>query len=294
MFDTIIVGAGPAGLTAAIYLARAGKRVCLIDEEGVGGQMAKSPLIENYPGFKGSGLELADKMYDSIPIESRYFVSERVFNINFNGNNFSAETIEGGHYDAQSIIWAAGATPKRLNVSGEESDHVHYCVACDGWLYKNKEVAVIGDGNSALQYALALSEYCKRVYLLIPFDRFFGEEILINRVATESKITVYDNFMTDGIVDVNDRISIHSRDNQFVAADGAFIAIGQEPDNTAVIRFVDMSKGFISDTPMRGFYAAGDCRAKKYRQVATAIADGAIAALDCIDYLNRICVSDKK
>ncbi len=304
-YDIIIVGAGPAGLAASLYARRSGKTVLLLEKESFGGQMALAPLIENYPGFnKISGEALAGSMVDQVMAMGVEFELEKVINITKDETskvkNFTIQT-DYNTYQAGAVIWAAGAFHKMINVEKEKDligNGVSYCAVCDGAFYKGEEVAVIGDGNTALQYALELSENSPKVYICIMFDEFMGDAVLREKVRNNPKIEIVPNVLLqaflgseklEGLVFENQK----TKTKITINVKGVFIAIGQIPQNDAIKNLAQLDKdgyAIASEdliTKTEGLFVAGDCRTKKVRQVATAINDGAIAALEACNYLNN-------
>lgn len=281
--DVIIIGAGPAGMTAALYLVRAGFKVAMFDGEGYGGQMAKSPLIENYPGHSGTGANLAEKMFEQIEDKVDFYY-EIVEVITKNFASYTIVTDCGTELVSEYVVIATGGEPKKLAVDGINSHHVHYCVTCDGPLYAGKNAAVIGDANSALQYSLELAKICKAVHVCAIGDQLFGEQALIDRVVNNPKITVHYNFHTV-------KIGKHTVEslNDSIDADGVFIAIGYDPVIPYIRNVnyrVDGKEFIVTDDSLRcddGIFVAGDVRSKKYRQVASAVNDGMTVALNIIN-----------
>ena len=283
-YDVAIIGSGPGGLTAALYLLRAGRRVVMFEKEGLGGQLGKCPLIENYPGFTGPGGLLVDHIFDQLNIYDAFdFEPLEVISLTKEGNGWILLDECEDEYKASYIIYAAGASPIGLNVPGASLSNVHYCATCDGPLYKGQNVVVIGDGNSALQYALELSNYCLGVCIVTLFDSFFGEKELINRVENKDNIVVFHNFKTVKITDK----TVESEKGLLIRTQGVFVAIGQKPNTgfAAEQAYVSLDERnyIITDDTMRAqdrFYAVGDCRRKDVRQVITAMNDGCIAAVN--------------
>ena len=287
-YDVAIIGGGPAGLTAALYLLRAGRSVVLFEEEVIGGQMSKAPYLENFPGFSGKGETLAFDMFENLQNFKLFsFVFEKVTKISSNDLNVKINTEDDSEYQVQYVILATGARPIKPNILGIDRPNVHYCATCDGAFYVGKEVAVIGDANSALQYAMDLSAYCEKVHICALGDRLYGEQLWIDRVlAKPGLIEVHYNFETCEI----SQYGVCAGDGQHIFIDGVFIAIGQRPNtdwlDSNLIHLNE--RGYIiTDECLRTndsrIYAAGDCRVKDIRQVVTAAADGASAAL----YINR-------
>lgn len=300
-YDIVIVGGGPAGLSAAIYAARSNKRVLILEKETFGGQMALAPRVENYPSIKSiSGQGLADQMFEQAIELGVNFDLEEVSKIEKIRNIFNVTT-NYNKYEALSVVVATGASHRHIGIPNESEwigRGLSYCAVCDGAFYKGEEVAVIGDGNSALQYALNLSGFCPKVYLCTLFDKFFGDQILVNRLKEKSNIEIIHNI---SLKKINGETKLESLefentiDHQVfkLKVAGAFIAIGQIPNNDIVKNLVKTDKeGYIiSDesltTSIDGLFVAGDCRTKKVRQVATAVADGAVAATQAINYLDQ-------
>ena len=299
IYDVIIIGSGPAGMSAAIYLKRASKTVLILERESCGGQIAMAPLVENFPSIESiSGSELADRMMSQVLSLGVDFELEEALSITKEDNIFHIKT-DYSSYDAFSVIIATGASHKKLMVPGEDEllgKGVSYCVSCDGAFYKGEEVAVIGDANSALQYALELSSYCPRVHLCMLFDKFFADKVLVDRVLSKDNIIVYKNILLksfEGDSKLNRLVFLNTITNEELSinAKGAFIAIGQEPHNEIVKSLAEINKaGYIAvnsdmETTTPGLFAAGDTTDKRVRQCATAISDGAIAATSAIRYL---------
>lgn len=301
IYDIIIIGAGPSGMTAALYAKRNNKEVLILEKETIGGQMALAPKIENYPSVTSiSGEELASNMFDQIMNMGVMFELEKVENV-IKENNIFKVTTDYNTYLSYSVIVATGAHHKMIGIPNEKdwlSKGLSYCATCDGSFFKDEVVAVIGDGNSALQYALTLSNICKKVYVCTLFDKFFGDSILVDRIEHIENIDVINCISlknikgTDKIEElIFENLITH---NPFsLKVDGCFIAIGQEPDNKIIKNLVEIDKvgyAITNDnvlTKTAGLFVAGDCRKKKVRQVTTAISDGAIAAIEAINYLNQ-------
>jgi len=299
MIDILIIGGGAAGMTAALYAKRAGKSVLLLEKESFGGQMATSPKIENYPSIKSiSGIELANNLFDQIMDLGVEFDLADVTNINKLDDHF--EVIAGtSKYECLSIICATGVKHKHLGLDKEDyfiGKGLSYCAVCDGAFYKGLDVIVIGDANSALQYALMLADTCNKVTLCMLFDKFFAEQALIDKVLNNKKIEVIKTiqakeFIGNESLEGVKFINTSNNEELTIKCSGCFIAIGQEPGNNIYNGLVDVDdKGYIisldTQTKTKGIYVAGDCRTKNVRQVTTAISDGAIAAVNAINYLN--------
>lgn len=301
MLDTIIVGGGMAGMTAALYCLRSNKKVLVIEKETIGGQISMSPKVENYPTIQQiSGTELADLTFEQISNLGVQFEIETVEKIEKENNIFTVTT-NYNTYQSKSVILATGASPRKLGLKGEEDfigHGIYYCAICDGPFFAGKDVTVIGDANSAMQYALMLAGYCKSVTMITLFDKFFGEQNLIDTIRKTKNITVIHNSKSISL-DGDE----HLRNITFEKPDGStfvhetnavFVAIGQKPENTFAKNLVDIDRlGYIiSDekcmTKTEGLFVAGDCRTKDIRQVATAVGDGAISATNVCKYLNSL------
>ncbi len=301
MYDLIVVGAGPAGLTAAIYARRADKSVLVLDKGMFGGQMTFSPKIENYPGYgQISGNELAEKMVSqAIEMGAEIDMAE-VTGIEKEGELFCVFCGDD-IYMSKTVILATGARHRLLGIDREEEfigDGISFCAVCDGAFYAGKTVAVIGGGNSALQEAIMLSDGCAKVYVVQNLDFLTGEEklaeILRKRVNVEiiygcTVEAIHGNDVFGGIVIKNTATGEKTR----LDLDGMFVAIGQVPENEAYKNLVALSdRGYVvSDenclTETDGLFVAGDCRTKNIRQISTACGDGATAALAACRYLDK-------
>ncbi len=288
-------------MTAALYALRAGKSVMLLEKSAFGGQIAESPLVENIPSIASiSGQDYASRVFDQISALGVEFDMDNVTGILKKDGYFLAQG-EYSSYEARAIVLATGCRPRKLAIPGEEKflgKGVSYCAVCDGAFYEGKEVAVIGDANSAIVYALSLSDLCKKVTVCTLFDRFFGEEASVKALLSRPNVEVIHEVSAlafEGSESL-ESISFQRKDGTSfdLKADGCFVAIGQLPDNgrfEGLVKldgngFIIADEGMATATP--GIYAAGDCRQKKIRQVVAAESDGAIAALSAIDYLNKL------
>ena len=301
MYDIIVVGAGPAGLTAAIYARRADKSVLVLDKGMFGGQMTFSPKIENYPGYDQiSGNELAEKLVGQAMALGAEIDMCEVTGVRKEGSLFCVSHGDED-YLASAVILATGSRHRLLGIEREEEfigDGISFCAVCDGAFYAGKTVAVIGGGNSALQEAIMLSDICDKVFVVQNLDVLTGEEklakILYSRDNVEiicgnivESITGEENFT--GIIIKNTATGDKTR----LDLDGMFVAIGQVPENEAYRELTALSdRGYIiSDenclTDTEGLFVAGDCRTKTIRQIATACGDGATAALAACRYLDK-------
>lgn len=301
MYDIIVIGGGVSGMTSALYSLRNGKKVLLIEGESVGGQIAQSPKVENYPTIKQtSGAKLSEDLFDQISDLGVDFEFDKIESIEKVDNIFTVKG-EFGEYQAKAVIIATGVKHRKLRLPNEDDLIGHgvcYCALCDGPFYTGKEVTLIGDGNTALQYALLLSDICSKVNLVIMFDKFFGDGALVNAVEKRDNIIITRNAKTIELIGDKELQGIKfERDDKstFVIENTPlFVAIGQVPDNARFSNLADLDKWgyFDSDetttTKTAGLFVAGDCRKKNVRQVTTAIGDGAVAGTSACNYLNTL------
>ncbi len=292
MVDIIVIGGGPAGLTAAVYARRAGKSVLVLEKDALGGQITWSPKVENYPAVPAvSGMDLGN-MGAEVEIDE-------VLRIEDFGSHKRVYGSFGTEYDARAVILAAGAKPRKLGLKREDElvgSGVGYCAVCDGAFYKGQAVAVNGGGNSALQDAVLLSDLCSRVYLVHRRDSFRGEEALVNLLRGKENVEFVLNAVITGLKGDSELSGITVEQDGLqreIPVSGLFVAIGHEPDLAAFADFLDRdAQGYAASdegclTKTEGFFVAGDCRRKKIRQVTTAAADGAVAALAACAWLDR-------
>ena len=304
MHDIIVVGGGPAGMTAALYALRNGKSVLVIEKESFGGQMTQSPKIENYPGkLQVSGMELADEMMNQILEQGADIEIETVASIFPDDGGWIVATEEGGAYEAKAVVIATGVKHRMLGLPGEDDlvgDGVSYCAVCDGDFYTDKVVCVVGGGNSALQDAILLSEKCKEVIMLLRRQMFRGEEKLQEVLFSHPNVSARMDVVISSLVAGNnglEAVEIENRttgEKQRIDCDGLFVAIGLVPENGAFAELADLDDWgyFDSDesctTKSPGIFVAGDCRNKEIRQITTASADGAVAALAACRYIDML------
>lgn len=296
MTDILIIGAGPAGLTAAIYARRAEKSVLILEKGAMGGQMTHSPKIENYPGFPVlSGNELADKMVEQALLLGAEIGLAEVTGIEPADGCITVHA-DDGDYTARTVIIATGAKHRRLGLEKEDTlAGVSYCAVCDGAFYKNKAVLVIGGGNSAMQEALLLSESCAAVTMVQNLPTLTGEAALQAKIAEKNNVKVIYNSVCKALLGEEDFTgavieNTQTGEQQTLYADGIFVAIGLSPDTEAFRGLLTLENGCVKAdesclTDLPGVFVAGDCRTKNIRQITTAAADGATAALAAIRYL---------
>ena len=301
MYDIIVIGGGPAGLTAALYACRANKSVLLLEKETFGGQITFSPKVENIPGFVSlTGNEFAEKLVEQVLEQGADVESAEVTAIK-NGEIKTVVT-EDEEYEAKAVIIATGAKHRLLGLENEENligEGISFCAVCDGAFYKDKTVAVVGGGNSALQEAILLSDLAKKVYVIQNLDFLTGEKKLCEQLEAKDNVeiilgTVLDAYKgeseLEGVVIKN----VASGDTAEIALDGLFLAVGLVPQNEAFADVIALNeRGYASadescTTETKGIFVAGDCRTKRIRQVTTAAADGAVAALAACDYIDTL------
>jgi len=301
MFDIIIVGGGPAGLTAAVYARRAGKSVLVIEKETFGGQITFSPKVENIPGFESiSGSGFAEKLTEQAMAQGAELECCEVLRIE-DGNPKRVVT-DDGVYEGKAVIIATGARHRLLGILNEEQyigDGISFCAVCDGAFYKEKTVVVVGGGNSALQEALLLSELARKVYVLQNLEDFTGEKALSKQLQEKENVELHFETVVDSIIEDGGFAGVRIRRTgggpiEDIRADGMFVAIGLVPQNEPFSNVLPLNTyGYASmdegcKGEKQGIFAAGDCRSKKIRQVTTAVADGAVAALAACDYVDNL------
>lgn len=303
MYDIIIVGGGPAGLTAAIYALRAGKTVLVIEKNGFGGQIAFSPKVENIPGTRTvSGAEFADKLTDHAMDLGAEVELENVTGVEKTGDIFTVTTEEGGSYTAKAVILAVGVKHRTLGLPGEDAligNGISFCAVCDGAFYAGQDVAMIGGGNSALQEALLLSEVCRKVTIVQNLAFLTGEKKLADALAERNNVTILYSTVVSQYLTENGSLTglrLHNDatgEDREIAVDGAFLAVGLMPENDAFAHLAQLNEWgyFACDescaTQTPGLFVAGDCRSKHIRQVVTAAGDGAIAAMAACRHIDN-------
>lgn len=291
IIDVAIIGAGPGGMTAAVYAGRAGLKTVVFERATVGGQMAYTNELENFPGFeKTTGFDLAMLLDKQMRAFNATYVNEDIKEIKKSGDNFEITT-SNGTYTALTVILALGASPRNLGLDSEmrlRGSGVSYCATCDGNFYRGADVAVVGGGNTAFEDALFLANLCRKVYIIHRRDEFRAEKVLQDRVAKTGNIEIITNSV---LIDITgklevDGISIENKNKETrnIPVQGVFVAVGTVPNSNIVKDFVDLDNyGYIKtdknlETSVHGIYAIGDVRDTVLRQVVTACADGAIAA----------------
>lgn len=299
MYDCIIIGAGTAGLTAAIYLRRASKKVLILEAKSYGGQITNTLIIENYPAEPHiSGFDFATKLYNQVKDLGAEIKFEKAIDIEINNSNKIIVT-NNSKYECKTIILATGSDNRKLGLENEDEligKGVSYCATCDGNFYKDKVVAVVGGGNAALQEALYLSDIASYVYLIHRRDEFRADKDTVNKFKEKNNTEIiYNSIITKLLYDSKlNGIEIKSNDGNIskLDIDGLFIAVGRIPENQNFAKLINLdSNGYVissedCNTNIPGIYTAGDNRTKTVRQLVTAASDGAIAATEAIKYLN--------
>lgn len=300
MYDIIIIGGGPAGLTAALYACRANKKTLVIEKETFGGQITFSPKVENIPGFISlTGNEFAEKLVEQVLEQGADVESCEVLEIK--DGDIKTVVTDDSEYQCKSVIIATGAKHRMLGIKDEEKyvgEGISFCAVCDGAFYKNKTVAVVGGGNSALQEAILLSDLAKKVYVVQNLDYLTGEKKLSDQLYKLENVEVITGVTVESFLGDSELKGIVIKDSagesRELSVDGLFIAIGLIPQNEAFKNVIELDgRGYAvidktCESATKGIFVAGDCRTKKIRQVTTAAADGAIAALAACDYIDSI------
>ncbi len=297
MYDIIVIGGGPAGLTAALYALRANKKVLVIEKETFGGQITFSPKVENIPGFTElSGNEFAEKLVEQVLYQGADVESCEVLKVE--DGEVKKVVTDSGEFTSKAIIIATGAKHRLLGLPDEEKfigEGISFCAVCDGAFYMNKTVAVIGGGNSALQEAILLSDLAKKVYIVQNLDFLTGEQKLQEQLKDNVEVilgSVVSRYLGEneitGIRIKNEKSGIECE----LSVDGVFLAVGLVPQNDAFSNILELDeRGYAKadadlNAKSSGIFVAGDCRIKKIRQVTTAASDGAIAALSACEYID--------
>ena len=299
MYDIIVIGGGPAGLTAAVYARRANKSVLVIEKGSFGGQITFSPKVENIPGFSEvTGNEFAEKLVEqALGLDAEVECAEV---LEIKQGDVKTVVTDSGEFEAKTVIIATGAKHRMLGLAREEEfvgEGISFCAVCDGAFYAGRDVAVIGGGNSALQEAILLADLANKVYVVQNLDFLTGEQKLQEKLSAKENVEIILGHTVKGIIGDTTLTGItisDSNDNEKqLDIDGMFVAIGLIPQNEAFEGIINLDeRGYVTSdenclTNADGIFVAGDCRSKKIRQVATAAADGAVAALAACDYLDK-------
>lgn len=301
MYDIIVIGGGPAGLTAATYARRAGKSVLIIEKSAFGGQITWSPKVENFPGFVSvSGVEFGDRLLEQAMEQGAEVELDKVVSVTNAGNIKRLTTESGAGLECRALIIATGARPRPLGLPREEElvgSGVCYCAVCDGAFYKDRPVAVNGGGNSALQDALLLSEKCSKVYLIHRRPDFRGEAKLVDALRSKDNVEFLLNASITSLLGDKSLsgIEVEAEGRRYeLAVEGLFVAVGHAPDNSAFAGLIELdAAGYAASgedclTRTAGVFVAGDCRAKRVHQLTTAAADGSVAALAACSWLDSL------
>ncbi len=302
MHDIVIIGAGPAGLTAALYGLRADKSVLVLEKETFGGQITFSPKVENYPSLmQVSGNEFAEMLLEQVMAHGADIEMAAAEKIEKKDGYFTVVT-NYGSFDGKTVIIAAGSKHRHLGIEREEEligEGVSYCAVCDGAFYNGRDVAVIGGGNTALQEAVMLSEYCRKVYVIQNLATMTGEGKLVAKLTERDNVSFIFNSVVTELIGGERLEAIKIRNTEEntdaeIKLDGIFVAIGQVPENTPFADVADLNDyGYIDAaedclTKTEGIFVAGDCRSKRVRQITTATGDGAVAALAACRYIDNM------
>ena len=300
MYDIIVVGGGPAGLTAALYARRANKTVLVIEKASFGGQITYSPKVENIPGFQEvTGNEFAEKLVEQVLAQEAEVECAEVLGIK--DGEYKTVVTDSGEFQGKSVIIATGAKHRLLGLENEQNligEGISFCAVCDGAFYEGKTVAVIGGGNSALQEAILLSDLAEKVYVIQNLDFFTGEQKLVEKLQSKANVQIILGAVVEKVLGETELTGIsikNTADNSVtdLQLDGMFVAIGLVPQNDAFSGIVKLDeRGYVEanencTTNAKGVFVAGDCRTKSIRQVITAAGDGAVAALAACDYVDE-------
>ena len=302
MIEVAVVGGGPAGLTAALYAARAGRSVTVFEGNSFGGQITLSPLVENYPGMANvSGMELGDRMYVQVEQAGATLSFSGVKAIQKSATGTFLLTTEDGFVEAQAVIYAAGAAPRHLELPVEDAlvgRGVSYCALCDGAFFANQDVAVAGGGNTALEDALYLAQRCRSVTLIHRRNTFRAESALVERAKATGNLTIVTQAQITALLSQDGNLTgllLQKQDGtaKTLAVSGLFVAFGRVPDTAPLSGLAPRDEqGYVltddqMQTPTPGLFAAGDCRHKQIRQLTTAVSDGTVAAISACRYLGN-------
>lgn len=303
MTDIAVIGGGPAGLTAALYAARAGKNVTVYERECIGGQITRAPQVENYPGSgRVSGLQLGDRMAAQAEAAGAVISLTDVQKIAKESSGIFRLDTDDGEYCAKAVIYACGARPRTLGLPGEAElvgHGISYCALCDGSFFKDRDVTAVGGGNSAFDDALLLSERCHHVTLIHRRGSFSAEQILVERAKQRNNISLLTDMTVSELIQENGQLTGLALKNKIgkdetLPVSGLFVALGRLPDTELLtdLAALDENGYVISDEKMAvsetpGLFIAGDCRIKSVRQLTTAVSDGTVAAVAACTYLEQ-------
>lgn len=303
LYDLVIIGAGPAGLSAALYAARGGLKTIVLESMGFGGQMNYTYEVANYPGASDNptGAELAGRMRKQALEAGAFISSENVKAVEDIESETKTVRTRKNIYEAKAILFATGAKARKLGADGEDrfsGQGVSYCATCDGAFFRGQVTAVAGGGNAAFEEAVYLARFCKKVYLINRSDRFRASDILVRAAEREEKIEIIKNAVVEKVIGDTTVSGLEIKDTRIEAVShidcsGLFVAVGRVPVTDIIPGEIGKNEsGFVitneyMQTNVRGVYAAGDVRDTPLRQIVTAAADGAVAAASIIGYINR-------
>ena len=302
MYDIIVVGGGPAGLTAAIYGLRNGKSVFVIEKSVFGGQIVNSPKVENIPGFDSiSGDEFGDKLLEQAMGQGAEITMENVIGVEKTGEGFAVKSEEGASYEGKTVVLATGTTHRVLGLPGEEEligNGISFCAVCDGDFYRDKTVVMIGGGNSAFVESSLLVDIVDKLIILQDMPFFTADQKLQDQVLSGGKAETHVGTKILAYETENGQITgvryEEAGEEKIASCDGVFLAVGLVPENDAFKNLADLDeRGYfipqnICNTKTPGIFVAGDCNQKTLRQVATACSDGAYAAIAACDYIKNL------
>ncbi len=301
VYDIIVIGGGPAGLTAATYARRAGKSVLVIEKNAFGGQISWSPKVENFPGFVSvSGAELGDKLLEQAMEQGAEVELEEVSELHIIDGIKTLVCASGAEFQAKAVIIATGAKPRMLGLEHEAElvgAGVCFCAVCDGAFYKGERVAVNGGGNSALQDAMLLSEGCEKVYLIHRRDSFRGEAKLVEALRRKENVEFVLNANITRLLgedELSGLVVEQDGSRREIPVSGLFVAVGHAPDNDIFANIIALDAAGYADsgedclTKAEGVFVAGDCRAKTVHQLTTAVGDGSVAALAACSWIDSL------
>lgn len=300
IYDAIVIGGGPAGLTASVYLRRAGKSALVIEKAAFGGQITRSPNVENFPGYVSvSGTQIGDMLLEQAMNQGAEVELDEVVSVSVSDGIKTLRCSSGEEFSCRALIIATGASPRTLGLPNEEKltgSGVCYCSVCDGAFFAGQDVAVMGGGNSALQDAMLLSEVCRHVYLIHRRDSFRGEAKLVEALSAKANVEFVLEAQITALQGENELSGleiIQRGERRVIQVSGLFVAIGRKPDTEIFAGMIDLGRdGYAASgedclTVCPGVFVAGDCRAKGVRQLTTAMADGSVAALAACSWLDK-------
>lgn len=289
MLDTLIIGSGPAGLSAAIYTSRAGLATTILTGDTQGGLVTTTEKVDNYLGLYGAeGTEMAENFLEHAVKFGANIESGTVESIHVQDNgNFYTRTTDGTVIESTAVIYAAGSTPRKLSNIDENINGISYCATCDGMFFEDEEVAIVGGGETAAEDALYLAQLCKKVTVLVRGKEWRATEPAVQKLVDQDNVTILMNTIVESAVTNNgDLTKITLSNGDFLDITGLFVAIGQQPNSSVAQKHVNIfDDGFIDKSVVPGFFVAGDISNPEYRQVIIAAGDGAKAGIDATRYI---------